>query len=307
MNRVISGEFDGSPIKILNGTKFLYIKYDGEKFPLTGDYVKSYDYKTSDHNFITGGGKVYVIEWINGGKSVIMIDGGLVSLLVAGCETTINDNNYTKNKKKVSPIVIVFLLTILAFVVFIIVGVNSNMARKPSELSPIYYEDEGSDHELNNDHGAGTEIQDSNPTTQNQIQPSNETNHGMESHVQNNTYVAPDSNQSNATSGVHYNYPTTDRTPGSSVTSASRTCYYIEQYGNKTPQQLAEESPVVNQYKEDIERAQRDQRQYANGTSDYYRQKYTAAVFAEQKARKLYETEYNSLLNQYQSLLSQCN
>lgn len=316
MNRVISGEFEGSPIKILNGTKFLYIKYDGDKYPLTGDYIKTYDFKTYDRNFITGGGMIYTVQWREGGKSVIEIDRSFSSLLVAGCETTISDIQHSKNKNKVSPFLIatlaIFILTVATFIIFIEVGKNQVSSIRPEDgeigdrfMGYMEIEMDSEEEEPRPDPSgpANTVMNEPLPST---TQSSNSSSQNVDQHHPSD-YQESYSEATNQPSTPDHGTNTNPSLPETPSTPTTKYCAYTNMYGSKTPQQLAEESPLVRQYKEAIEAAQREQRQYANSTSSSSKKKYDTAVFAEQKATNLYNKEYADMVAHYQSMLDLCD
>lgn len=84
-------------------------------------------------------------------------------------------------------------------------------------------------------------------------------------------------------------------------------CIYRQLYGNRSPSELANEEPVVVSARDQLEEAQRLQRQYENSTSPEYVQKRYAAEFATNKAQALYDDAYSAALSRYQTMLNQCS
>lgn len=86
----------------------------------------------------------------------------------------------------------------------------------------------------------------------------------------------------------------------------TRLCYYREKYGNKSPGELAVESPMVQYYQEAIIEAQNTQKLYEGKGGDFAQRQLATAKFAENKARNLYDQEYNKWLTYYSDMLKDC-
>lgn len=114
------------------------------------------------------------------------------------------------------------------------------------------------------------------------------------------------------------NYPATSNDAGQTSTQAvsnstpiqpsvePQICVYKQMYGDKTPEELAQENSSVQYAKSQLEEAERLQRQYANSTGPEFEQKRVAAEFAVAKAQRLYDEAYAQAVTPYATMRDQC-
>lgn len=92
--------------------------------------------------------------------------------------------------------------------------------------------------------------------------------------------------------------------------TAETTCAYKAVYGNKSVQDVVEEDYLVVRYREQYEEAQKAYEEavklYSESTSQVYKNKITTAEFARDKARNLYNTQYQGRVEYYGSLYQKC-
>jgi len=90
----------------------------------------------------------------------------------------------------------------------------------------------------------------------------------------------------------------------------ARPCLYTSRYGDKTPAQVASEDYYVKYLYDELESAQANYdetvRMYSKSTSEQFRNKILQAEFALNKARILYQREYDEAFARYNDMKSQC-
>lgn len=87
-------------------------------------------------------------------------------------------------------------------------------------------------------------------------------------------------------------------------------CAYRRMYGDKSPEEIASQSPMVVYYKNQMVDAENTYneyiRLYSNSTHEQFRNKILQAEFAMNKAQNLYNNEYTAEVNRYQEMLNNC-